>query len=164
MKLKRKTIFILIAVLVVVVAVVYNLAYQEPATVKIIKGEEETILELEDLSTHPESTVFPAVVRSSGKKPVETEYEGVELLTILDFFNIDTNDIEKVTFNATDGYMIILKMEEVEESKNMYLTYKRDGKPLKSKERGGNGPFQLVIRRDPFSQRWIKHVDEIVLE
>lgn len=27
---------------------------------------------------HPEAVVFPAVVRSSGKKPEETEYKGIE--------------------------------------------------------------------------------------
>lgn len=164
MKLNKKTIIILIAILVVAVGVIYSLATREPAIVRIIKGEEETILELEYLSSHPESTVFPVVVRSSGKKPVETEYEGVEMFTILESLNIDTSNVEKVTFNASDGYKIILKLEEIKEPKNMYLTYKRDGKLLKSKKRGGNGPFQLVIRRDPFSQRWIKHVNEIILE
>ena len=48
--------------------------------------------------------------------------------------------------------------------RNVYLTFERDGEYLKSKKQGGNGPFQLVIRKDSFSQRWIKHVDEIILE
>jgi len=69
-----------------------------------------------------------------------------------------------VTFNASDGYRIILSAEEIAEPSNVYLTFERDGEILKSKKEGGNGPFQLVIRRDPFSQRWIKHVNEIILQ
>jgi hypothetical protein len=78
--------------------------------------------------------------------------------------NIDISNTQKITFNAIDEYKIILSIDEINEPSNVYLTFERDGKPLKSKKQGGNGPFQLVIRRDPFSQRWIKHVYEIILE
>ena len=44
------------------------------------------------------------------------------------------------------------------------FAFERDGEIMKSKKEGGNGPFQLVIRRDPFSQRWIKHVDKIIFQ
>ncbi|MGB4439854.1 MAG: hypothetical protein WBJ13_11685, partial [Sedimentibacter sp.] len=113
---------------------------------------------------NPEAIIFPAVVRSSGEKPVETEYKGIEIAKILKSLDIDTSKINKITFNASDGYRIILDIDELEEPSNVYLTFERDGELLKSKKQGGNGPFQLVLRRDPFSQRWVKHVNEIVIE
>jgi hypothetical protein len=117
-----------------------------------------------NIYNNTEAESFPAVVRSSGEKPVETEYKGIELIKLFDSYNIDISNMEKVTFNAEDGYRVIMNTEEILDPKNVYLTYERDGKRLASKKNGGNGPFQLVIRRDPFSQRWIKHVNEIIIE
>ena len=104
------------------------------------------------------------VVRSSGNKPVEAEYKGIELLELFNSLGLNITNFEKVTFNATDGYRIILSIDEVKEDSNTYLTFKQDGEYLKSKKKKGNGPYQLIIRRDPFSQRWIKHVDTIIIE
>lgn len=126
--------------------------------------ESETKIEAETIYSHDGSITFPAVVRSSGSKPVETEYKGVELTKFFKSINIDLSGYTKATFNAADGYRIILSIEEIMEPSNVYLTFERDGELLKSKKQGGNGPFQLIIRRDPFSQRWIKHVDEIILQ
>jgi hypothetical protein len=39
-----------------------------------------------------------------------------------------------------------------------------DGEKLKSKKNNGSGPFRIVIRKDPFSQRWIKHLEEVLVE
>lgn len=118
----------------------------------------------EQIYANPNSETFPAVVRSSGEKPVQTEYTGIELKYLLDEYGFNVKDDNKITFNASDGYRIILLGEEANQPKNVYLVYKRDGELLKAKSRGGKGPYQIVIRKDPFSQRWIKHVDEIIIE
>lgn len=121
-------------------------------------------IDSEQIYTNSNSESFPAVVRSSGEKPVQTEYTGIELKKMLAEFDVILKDDNRITFNASDGYRIILLGEEINEAKNVYLVYKRDGELLKSKSRGGKGPYQIVIRKDPFSQRWIKHVDEIIIE
>jgi hypothetical protein len=121
-------------------------------------------IDAEWIYTNPNLEAFPAVVRSSGEKPVETEYTGIELKELLSGFDISLDDENRITFNASDGYRIILMGEEIKEPKNVYLVFKRDGELLKAKNKGGKGPYQIVIRRDPFSQRWIKHVDEIIIE
>ncbi|HPX00254.1 MAG TPA: hypothetical protein PKY98_05825, partial [Sedimentibacter sp.] len=136
---------------------------EEPSFTVNIDGKSE-VIDTEIIYTHEEALVFPAVVRSSGSKPVETEYKGIELKELFKSLDLDITNYSKATLTASDGYRIILNIEEILEPSNVYLTFERDGEELKSKKQGGNGPFQLIIRRDPFSQRWIKHVDEIILE
>jgi hypothetical protein len=137
---------------------------QEQHSINVnIDGKTETI-QAETIYANDESITFPAVVRSSGSKPVETEYKGIELTQLFKSIGVDLSEYTELTFNASDGYRIILNVEEVMEPSNVYLTFQRDGELLKPKKQGGNGPFQLIIRRDPFSQRWIKHVDEIILK
>ncbi len=65
---------------------------------------------------------------------------------------------------ATDGYTIALSPKEVKDEDNVYLAYKLNGKLLKRKEEGGSGPYQVIIRKDEFSQRWCKFVVEIELK
>ncbi|MCR3955246.1 MAG: hypothetical protein NUK57_03050 [Gudongella sp.] len=123
----------------------------------------QTVVEREDILAMSNGISFPAVVRSSGSKPVETEYTGVWIMDFLKHLGIE-GDFDTITFNASDGYRVMLSGEELKEPGNVYLAYMRDGEDLKSRERGGNGPYQLVIRSDPFSQRWIKHVDEMRID
>ncbi len=53
--------------------------------------------------------------------------------------------MEKMTFIATDGYRIILSLDEIHEPNNVYLAFQRDGgEYLKSKKQGGNGPFNWL--------------------
>jgi hypothetical protein len=46
----------------------------------------------------------------------------------------------------------------------VYIVYAIDNKPLGKKEDGGAGPFELVIKNDPFSQRWCKFVSEVEIQ
>jgi len=150
-------------ILIILIIVLSGCSKEKPSLNLNIDGKVESI-DTEIIYNHKEALVFPAVVRSSGSKPVETEYKGIELTKLFDSLDLDITNYSKVTFNASDGYRIILSIEEIKEPSNVYLTFERDGEILKSKKQGGKGPFQLVIRRDPFSQRWIKHVNEIILQ
>ncbi|MDI9495742.1 MAG: hypothetical protein QM227_05700 [Bacillota bacterium] len=152
-------------ILLILIMVLTGCTQEKPSLNIVIDGKAEPVdVDTEIIYNHKDALVFPAVVRSSGSKPVETEYKGIELTKLFESLNIDITNYSKVTFNASDGYRIILSAEEIAEPSNVYLTFERDGEILKSKKEGGNGPFQLVIRRDPFSQRWIKHVNEIILQ
>lgn len=150
-------------ILIILIFILTGCSEEEPILTVNIDGKER-VINAETIYSHQEAISFPTVVRSSGEKPVETEYKGIELSRFLKSLDIDISNYSKVTFNASDGYRIILSVEELNEPSNVYLSFERDGNLLKSKKQGGNGPFQLIIRRDPFSQRWIKHVDEIILQ
>ncbi|MFA9422919.1 MAG: molybdopterin-dependent oxidoreductase [Sedimentibacter sp.] len=155
-----------IKMIILIVFVLLNLTAcsKEKTSIVINYGEVEQTIESEIIYNNADAIIFPAVVRSSGEKPVETEYKGIELTKLLSSLNIDISKSDKITISASDGYRIILDIEEIEEPSNVYLTFDMDGELLKSKKQGGNGPFQLVIRRDPFSQRWVKHVNKISIE
>lgn len=155
---------VLIIIALVLSASAYLLNVEGDPSISLIEGEDTQTVEGDLIYDHPESISFPAVVRSSGNRPVETEYRGIELSKLLSSLDVDSLDVERITLNAEDGYRVILASEEINEPENIYLVFERDGERLKTRRQEGNGPFQLIIRRDPFSQRWIKHIDEIIIE
>lgn len=128
-----------------------------------VSGEEVAKFTLEELEAM-ESDTFPVVIRSSGEKPKEAMYTGVELSVILELAGVDLQGKEQLTFTAMDGYVVAANAKELAEGKNFYLTYEMDGEPLRTKSGGGNGPYQLVIRKDPFSQRWCKYIQEVDIQ
>lgn len=148
-------------ILILCICILTGCAKEKPSLV-VKEGDKEIICT--DIISTIDAVTFPAVVRSSGSKPFETEYKGIELTKLFNSIDVELSNYEKVAFNAYDGYRIILTAEEIKEPSNVYLVFERNGETLKSKKDGGQGPFQIVIRRDPFSQRWIKHVFEIILE
>lgn len=162
---KKKIIVLgLLLIVIILISSLYSLNKEEKASLIIRQGENLQTIEADFIYNYPESISFPAVVRSSGNKPVETEYKGIELIKLLSSLKVNTENMKAITLNAEDGYRVILNSEELNDPKNVYLVFERDGEKLKSKRKKGQGPFQLIIRRDPFSQRWIKHVDEIIVE
>lgn len=59
---------------------------------------------------------------------------------------------QEITVRAVDGYTVPLNSEEILDEDNVYLAYKIDGETM---------PYQIIIRKDQFSQRWCKDVVEI---
>ncbi|MEL7646909.1 MAG: molybdopterin-dependent oxidoreductase [Sedimentibacter sp.] len=137
---------------------------QEKTSLMIKKGNQKYDLEKSQVADNENCVAFSAVVRSSGEKPVEAEFRGLEMTILLTSLGIDIHEASKITFSASDGYRVAMKTEEVMEPGNVYIAFERDGEAMRSKKQGGSGPYQLIIRKDPFSQRWVKHVDEIVIE
>lgn len=158
----RKRFFIIVMVMMLITAC--SNKDNNEVYVSITVGENQQNVSADYIYNHVDAMSFPSVVRSSGNKPVETEYKGIELLKLFNSLDMDLSNMQKITLNASDGYMIVLNIDEIYEPNNVYLTFERDKEYLKTKEKGGNGPFQLVIRKDPFSQRWCKHVIEILVE
>ena len=106
---------------------------------------------------------FQAYKDTSETEPESYHYTGVELIKVLDSLKIGLDGIETVTVRALDGYTVIFDVSEVEDEENMYIIYKSDGQYLKNKSEGGSGPYQMIVRNDPYSQRWCKFVMEIDL-
>ena len=107
---------------------------------------------------------FTAIFDSSDTKPQEHSYTGVPLMNIIKELNVDIENIEQIIVRGIDGYTVALNPKEVMEEDNVYLAYKLNGKLLKGKQKGGSGPYQIIIRKDEFSQRWCKFVVEIELK
>ncbi|RBP59676.1 molybdopterin-dependent oxidoreductase-like protein [Alkalibaculum bacchi] len=107
---------------------------------------------------------FTAIFDSSNTDPEEHKYTGIPLKNLIEEAEIRLEDKQQVNIRAIDGYTVALKPDEVLEDENVYLAYKQDGEPIKSKEEGGSGPYQVIIRKDAFSQRWCKFVAEIEIK
>ena len=106
---------------------------------------------------------FAANLDTSDSGPREHIYTGVLLNSILDELEIDINDYDTVIAKAIDGYNVAYEAGEMLDGDNIYLATARDGEPLGSKSTGGSGPFQVIVRKDAFSQRWCKFVIELEL-
>lgn len=104
---------------------------------------------------------FHANLKTNQAQPREVKLSGVALKSILAHYQIPLTSDSTVQISSLDGYTTVLKGEEVLAEENVYLTIAMDDQVLKTKSEGGFGPYLLVIRHDPFSQRWVKFVQEI---
>src|SRR6056297_151805 len=156
----KKIIPVSIIALVIILVILLN---NDDPNIIITEGENSRKIESEYIYSYENSLTFPSDIRSSGEKPVSVEFKGIELAEFLKSQNVDLTNSNKITFIASDGYQIAVNVVEILEPKNVYLVYEIDGEKLKPKKNKGTGPFRIVIRRDPFSQRWIKHIEEIIV-
>ncbi len=86
-------------------------------------------------------------------------FKGIRLKVLLGTLNIPLEEIDRVITTSIDAYSVALSAEEVLAEDNVYLVYEINGKPLSPMEEGGSGPFRILIREDPFRQRWNKNVE-----
>lgn len=135
----------------------------ENAEIIIKDGNSQVSLSFDEINSL-EEVEFNAVLDTSDSGPKENTYTGVLLKEIIEKVGMDIEDKKQMVVKALDGYVVALKISEVIDEDNVYLAYKLDGQPLRSKEQGGSGPYQLIIRKDQFSQRWCKFVVEIELK
>lgn len=174
--MKKKNLIIILSVATVLMIIVGVMAVlnsssvrfkeeqQDSACIIIIKdGEEIASIDMEYISSAGEED-FQADLDTSETDPQNHQYSGVPLIKVLDLLEINMDGIETVIVRALDGYTVAFDISEVEDEENMYIAYKIDGQYLKNKSQGGSGPYQIIIRKDPYSQRWCKFVMEIDLQ
>ncbi|HSH34827.1 molybdopterin-dependent oxidoreductase [Schnuerera sp.] len=137
-----------------------NKEAHENAEIIIKEEEKESKLKFEDIVDLGEEE-FTAVLDTSDSNPKEHNYTGVPLSNIIEEVKINMEDKKQVIIKGIDGYTVALSIKEVMDENNVYLAYKFNGKFLKSKEKGGSGPYQIIVRKDQFSQRWCKFVVEL---
>lgn len=130
----------------------------------IIKGDGSEVKFTLDEITQLGQEEFTATLDSSNSDPEEYSYTGIPLMNLIEEAGMTVEDKQQVIIRAVDGYTVALKPNEVKDKDNVYLAYKKEGKFLKDKEKGGSGPYQVIIRKDQFSQRWCKFTAEIELK
>lgn len=167
--MSKKTISCIIVILVIIVGVFAFINRQaiedkkqdhKEMNVIIKRGEKETTFSHDEILEFGEEE-FKANLKSSGKKAVEYIYTGVPLIKLLQSAEIEIKEENQINVKSIDGYTVALRGDEVLDEENIYLSYKIDGELMKLREDGGNGPYQMIIRKDQFSQRWAKYVVEI---
>jgi len=136
---------------------------QEGAILFLKQGDQTVEVTFEDIRALPEQE-FDAVLRGSGRLPVDVRFTGVELKRIIEGAGLDPAAINQVVTRAADGYSVSLSGDEVRMDDNVYIVFEQDGNDLGTREDGGTGPYRLVIRQDEFAQRWNKYLMEIELQ
>ena len=174
--MKKKNLIIILSVVTVLVIVVGVTAILNSSSIRqrkeqqdsaciIIKrgGEEIASIDMKYISSIGEVD-FQADLDTSETDPEEHQYSGVPLIRVLDSPEISLDGVEAATVKALDGYTVAFDISEVKDEENMYIVYKIDGQYLKNKSQSGSGPYQIIVRKDPYSQRWCKFVMEIDLQ
>lgn len=107
---------------------------------------------------------FEANLKSSGKDPVPHTYTGVLLKTILADAGLPLSEGGNAIVSAIDGYVVAVSNEKLMAEDNVYLAYQMDGELIASREEGGDGPYQMIISKDQFSQYWCKYAYRVALK
>lgn len=137
---------------------------QQDATLFIIaNGEEVATVTFDDVRSL-EQHRFGATLRSSDAQEQQHTYQGILLSDLLMEHDLNVRAEDQVIVRAADGYTVTVTGEDVLQEDNVYLVYEKNGERMRSREAGGSGPYQLIVRKDDFGQRWNKHVMEIEMK
>jgi hypothetical protein len=120
------------------------------------KGEDVKSFTMEEIKAIGEVT-FTATKDTSDSGPVEAEYVGVPLIEVFKTAGVTVHEGDVVTNSAADGYATALEAKKVLDSENVFIAYIKDGEPIGTREEGGNGPYQIIVSKDQFSQYWCKY-------
>jgi len=159
-----------VLVLVVVITALLNTGniaekkeLEKQAVIQVISGD-EVLGEIDmELIENLRPVVFNANLDTSDSGPETHQYRGIALNKVLEALDIDMNGYSTAIAKAIDGYNVAYGADEVMDDNNIYIAIERDGEPLGSKSTGGSGPYQIIVTKDQFSQRWCKFVVELEL-
>lgn len=123
-------------------------------------GEVICVLDFSALQGLPAET-FETTVRSHGMKPEAVTYRGVEIHKVLEAAGIEPKGKDVLYFKGADTYLATVKAEELSEYDTIYVVYEKNGERMALRSENGEGPYQVVLLSDSFSQRWCKFLSEI---
>jgi len=164
-------IIILILVLIIgVLAIINKDTFEEKAQLNndaifsvMNDGVEVRSYNMDEIAALGETT-FKANLKSSGNDPIEYEYSGVLLKTILEDAGVSLEGKDSAIVSAIDGYVVAIAIDKILDDDNVYLAYKRMGELIGTREEDGDGPYQMIISKDKFSQYWCKYAYSIDLQ
>jgi len=133
------------------------------AEIVLVDGNNEIYIGFNDICNY-NGEDFKAVLDTATTDAVEQNYTGVQVKDILNRYNINLSDKKSIVISAVDGYSVAYSVDEVLLDKNVYITYKKDGKYLKNKDAGGRGPYESIVVSDKFSNRRCKWLTKIEVD
>lgn len=166
MKISMMILAALMVISAVLLAVNYNSVKAntpEQGSLVISVGDEKytvTTEEIKEAGLQEISTNY----KPSGKAATTRVYGGVPFADLLEAMQINTNGFGSLIFTAADGYASAVTMEEAMDPQLCAIVTELDGSPLLPKEKGGEGPFMMIMPKDKFSQRWCKYLTEITVQ
>lgn len=164
---KKKSIIIVVAVLVVLVSAITVLALlnrpdslPETGSITVKWGESSVTLAMEDIQALEYVELEKEIVSASFQND-QGLFRGVALHTLLESQGIDLSSAVQAVVRSEDGYVSAYPMDEVTDGDNIILVYSKNGEGLGTKDSGGSGPFRIIIADDEFGNRSAKFVSEI---
>jgi len=131
------------------------------AIFKVYGNEEELKTYTMERLTRLGQVDFSAYLKSSGHDSKKQGYKGVLLKDVLIDAGIDLDKVDKAVVYAIDGYVVAISREKLMDDDNVYLAYMCEGQLIASKDQGGDGPYQVIISKDEFSQYWCKYAYKV---
>lgn len=110
------------------------------------------------------AVTFDANLKSNGQDSVAHSYTGVLLKDILIDAGLNPSEGGSAIVSAIDGYVVGVTNEKLMDDSNVYLAYMKDGVMIGTREEGGDGPYQMIISKDNFSQYWCKYAYSVELK
>jgi len=174
--MKKRNIIIISSIVAVLIIVVVVTAFLNAGNMQEKKDlEEKAIMQVMsgggllgkidmDLIREIGIKNFYANLDTSDSDPEEHQYSGIPVNDALKVLEINIDDYSTVTAKAIDGYNVVFDVSEIMDEDSIWIAIEKDGKPLGSKSSGGSGPYQIIIKKDAFSQRWCKFVIELELK
>jgi len=166
MKKQSKIIIAIITVLIIIIGITVVLNKENVEEKRSLnndaifmakyKGEIIKEYTLEEIRALGEVS-FTATKDTSKDEPIEHTYIGVPLIKIFEDAGIEVLDSDVVVNVAADGYAVALEAEKILDSSNVYLAYIVDDNAIGTRDEGGNGPYQIIVSEDQFSQYWCKY-------
>lgn len=156
--MQKKTIAIVVAVLVVAVAVLAlvnrNNSEDRPGMIISADGR-ETAVAWEDINAQ----AFEGDLVNGKGETSHNTYEGAELSAVLKDNGVKLAEDAVVTVTSEDNYSAELKGSEVLEKGKVYVALTRDGEMIEGIE-GGQGA-QLIVFGDPNSKRAVRYMKTV---
>lgn len=164
---KKKSIIIVVAVLVVLASAITVLALlnrpdslPDTGRITVKWGESSVTLTMEDIQALEYVELEKEIVSASFQND-QGLFRGVALHTLLESQGIDLSSAVQAVVRSADGYVSAYPMDEVADGDNIILAYSKNGEGLGTKDSGGSGPFRIIIADDEFGNRSAKFVSEI---
>ena len=110
--------------------------------IEIHSGSNITKIPLRDLKALP-AVERKMTLAGTGEDGKEHTYKGISLLFIIE--NYGENDTGIVRVEAVDYYSFRLRADDARNEDSIMLAYEKDGKRMKTKQKGGEGPVRLII-------------------
>ncbi len=104
--------------------------------------------------------------RNSRGTDILQNYGGVELITLLNYYNIPLDGAKSLTLYASDGFSRVYSLDEVIRDGNVYITTKCEGEPLIEGITGSindGGPYLVIKRSDMYSENRVKKFNKIIV-
>lgn len=153
---------VLVAIIVIGIIIQFVGPKKAEGTLTISREDQVVkVFTVEEIMDMPSLDVEAEIISSGNKKETGT-FTGVSMTYVLNLADeAILKECSRFTTKAEDGFAAVLTGKDFKEDDKVLIVYKKDGKPLGTKEEKGTGPLRVLISSDPYGNRSAKYLNEI---